>query len=442
MVAEVVERHITWRGGNLAAYNSRDPEILVEGPAGTGKTFMILTKLHDLATEHPGFRGLIMRKTAVTLASTCLRTLEEEVFTEWDKNARRSVLDGVHYYGGSEREPASYVYDNGSSLVVGGMDQASKVLSSAYDVIYVNEVTELDLEDWETLTTRARKYTIPNNRCIGDCNPSYDRHWALQRCLEGRMRRIRTTLKDNPAYFTDEGEPTERGAAYMQTLEGLTGTRRQRLLEGEWVGMENAIYADALNAETMFVELPERPGWTGRGWGGMDFGRIHLSAVVALTESHDGRLWVRECWTGHNDRAEILAAARRHRERFGVKAGVTDPLQDWAAQDLGWKIASSGAGSRKGRIQRVLGLLENDQLRFDRYGEGVQELWDEMHMYRYEVKETDTSIDDVVVRKDDDRVAALEYAVEAALVKRLERRPEMPSSRPRRLAAVGRHLVG
>ena len=34
-------------------------------------------------------------------------------------------------------------------------------------------------------------------------------------------------------------------------------------------------------------------------------------------------------------------------------------------------------------------------------------------MYRYEVKETSTSIEDVVVRKGEDRVAALEYAVEA-----------------------------
>lgn len=121
---------------------------------------------------------------------------------------------------------------------------------------------------------------------------------------------------------------------------------------------------------------------------------------------------------------------------------MTDPLQDWAAQDLGWTIAKSGAGSRKGRIQRVLGMLENDQLRFDRYGEGVQELWDELHMYRYEVVETDTNIDDVVVRKDDDRVAALEYAIEGWLVPQLERRPSTPSKATPTLPQYSRPMVG
>ena len=47
------------------------------------------------------------------------------------------------------------------------------------------------------------------------------------------------------------------------------------------------------------------------------------------------------------------------------------------------------------------------------FGEGVSALWDEMHMYRAEFKETATEIKEEVIRKDDDRVAALEYAVEA-----------------------------
>lgn len=400
------------RGGNWQAYHAEDPEVLVEGPTGTGKTWALLLKRHKNAQEYPGYRGLIVRKTAVTLSSTILRTFEEEVLHEWDRSSQSSALDGVHYFGGSQHEPAAYVYDNGSRIVVGGMDSPSKVLGTDYDEVYFNEVTEGSEEDIETLLSRLRHGTLPLQQLIMDCNPTYDRHWVLKRCQRGQTRHIKTTLKDNPAFYDDNGNPTPRGEAYLRSLGGLTGTRYQRLVLGEWVGMENAIYADALDAETQFVPLPERPAWTGRGAGGMDFGRIHLSAVVGLTEAHDGRLWVRECWTGHNDRAEILAAARKFRERYGVRRGVTDPLQDWAAQDLGWTIAKSGAGSRKGRIQRVLGLLENDQLRFDRYGEGVQELWDELHMYRYEVVETDTNIDDVVVRKDDDRVAALEYAVE------------------------------
>lgn len=410
MVAAEVPVHVKLRGGNWQAYKSTAREILLEGPTRTGKTIGILLRMVRNAQTVPGYRGLITRKVAANLGSSVLRSLEEDVFYQWDGPNRRSTLDHVHFFGGSQNEPASYEFDNGSRIVVGGMDQSTKILGSEYDEIFANQVEEFTEEDIETLITRLSHGLTPP--ClITDCNPSYDRHWVLQRAIRGQMEHLKSTLKDNPAFYDDNGEMTERGKAYLESISGLTGTRYQRLVLGEWVGMENAIYADALKPE-MYVELPERIGWTGRGVGGMDFGRIHYSAVLALEQAHDGRWWVRECWVGHNDKERIKDAARRHRRLFHVTSGITDPLQDWAAQDLGWKIAKSGAGSRKGRIQRVLSMLENDELRFDRNGEGVPELWEELHMYRYEVKETDTSIDDVVVRKDDDRVAALEYAVE------------------------------
>lgn len=410
MTTEAVR--IELRGGNLAAYNAREGEIIVEGGAGTGKTFAILHKLNNLAHDHPGFRGLILRKTAVTLATTCLRTLEDEVYDQWDKGQRRSIRDGVHFFGGSQNEPAGYMYDNGSMLAVGGMDQASKVLSSNWDVIYVNECTELSLEEWETLTTRARLYTIPNNRVIGDCNPSYERHPLYLRARTGQARLIHTVLRDNPAYYDRDGTPTERGEAYIKTLEGLTGTRRQRLLLGQWVGMENAIYPQ-LDATTMLVPVADRTQW-GVGAQGVDFGRVHLSAVVSVSRATTGVVWVRECHVieGGNLQA-IEDACRTQRLLYHTTRGVVDPIQEVLGQRLGYKVAKSGAGSRKGRIQQVTKLLDAGALKFDAYGPGVSDLFAEMAMYRYEIRETDTVIEDVVVRKDDDRVAALEYAIEA-----------------------------
>lgn len=406
--------HVKLRGGNDAAYYATDSEILLVGPARTGKTFALLLRMVRNAEKVPGYRGLIVRKVAATLGSTILRTLEEDVLHEWDSANRRSVLDHVTFFGGSQNEPASYEWENGSRIVVGGMDQPSKVLGSEYDEIYANEAVELAEDDVQVLKTRLSHGLLPQHCFLADCNPTYERHWVLKRALSGQMRHIKTTIRDNPALFDRDGQPTERGKAYLQSIAGLSGTVYQRLVLGEWVGMENAIYADLLDADRQLIELPQRIAWTGRAWGGMDYGRIHLSAVCALTEATDGYVWVREVWAEAGGGSEqIKDAVRSHRLRFGVRRGVTDPIQEWAAQELGWKPAKSGAGSRKGRIERIRSLLEADKLRFDKYGAGVQELWDEMQMYRYEIKETDTNIEDVVVRKDDDRVAALEYAVEA-----------------------------
>jgi hypothetical protein len=43
-------------------FESRDDEVLVEGPAGTGKSYGCLWKLHLAAMKYPGMRGLLLRK--------------------------------------------------------------------------------------------------------------------------------------------------------------------------------------------------------------------------------------------------------------------------------------------------------------------------------------------------------------------------------------------
>ena len=110
---------------------------------------------HNLASKYPNFRGLITRKVGATLPPTVLRTFEDKVIFDWDKMARKSDTDGVTFFGGNEHEPPAYRYSTGATITVGGLDISSKVLSSEYDIIYVNEATELTLEDWETLTTRV-----------------------------------------------------------------------------------------------------------------------------------------------------------------------------------------------------------------------------------------------------------------------------------------------
>src|SRR3990167_5502505 len=107
---------IQLRAGNYEAYHSTARELLVEGGAGTGKTFGILLRLNKHAQENSGYHGLIVRKTAVTLASTVLRPFEEDVLHEWDRNTRRSLLDHVHFFGGNDTVPASYEYANGSRI--------------------------------------------------------------------------------------------------------------------------------------------------------------------------------------------------------------------------------------------------------------------------------------------------------------------------------------
>lgn len=407
------------RGGHRELFAARDPEILCESAAGSGKTRAILELFNILCHTYSGLRCLMVRKTQVSMTTSCLAEFKKHVLTP---------ADNVVFFGGSKSEAAAFNYPNGSTIVVGGMDNPEKILSSFYDLVYVNEATELSLEDWETLTGRIRGADAAHEprkadgtpftarRIIGDCNPTYERHWLMQRTIEGKTRLIRSTRLDNPAYYRADGTPTPVGAEYEARLDNMSGQRYQRFKLGIRIGVENAIYPQ-LDASKHLVEIPQNTAWAGHGTTGVDFGRIHLSAVVTITLATDGVWWVRECWAeaGGNLQA-IEEACRSHRLRFKTRGGVVDPVQEVLGQRLGYKVAKSGAGSRKGRIEAVTKLLDAGALKFDVYGEGVRELFDEAVMYRFEIRETNTLIEDVVVRKDDDRIAALEYAIEAAEV--------------------------
>ena len=115
------------RGGNLALYNAREPEVLAEGPAGTGKTRTALELINDLCHYYPGLQVLMCRKIQATMALSCIREYRMRVLHRGD---------GVAAFGGSGTEPEGFRYRNGSFIAVGGMDKPDKILSSFFDIIY------------------------------------------------------------------------------------------------------------------------------------------------------------------------------------------------------------------------------------------------------------------------------------------------------------------
>lgn len=218
-------------GSAREVFFAREPEVVLDGPAGTGKSRSLLEKLNALALKYPGMRGLIVRKTRASLTDTTLVTWEDHVRPACDtENQQRNVR-------------RSYKYPNGSELVVGGMDKAIKIMSSEYDVICAFEATEFFEDDWEAMTTRLRNGVMPYQQLLADCNPGPPTHWLNRRMLRGRTRRILCRHEDNPRLFTPGGELTEYGAAYISKLDALTGVRFERLRKGKWVAAEGMVYS-------------------------------------------------------------------------------------------------------------------------------------------------------------------------------------------------------
>ncbi len=270
------------RGAAIAAIEARDPEVLVCGPAGTGKSRAILEKVLVLCLMHPGARVLFVRKTAKSMTSSALVTWREHV-------AKELLVSGdIWFYGGSAEEPAQYRFTNGSRIMLGGLDQPTRVLSTEYDLIYVQEAIEVNEGDWETLNSRLRNGVVPFQQLIGDTNPDSETHWLLARCRRGDTHMIESHHVDNPRLFDDDGNRTEYGDDYLARLERLTGVRRARLLDGEWVSSQGVIYEDWDRQVHCVDARPIPPDWT-RYWV-IDFGFTNPFVCQWWAVDPDGRL--------------------------------------------------------------------------------------------------------------------------------------------------------
>jgi len=285
-VTIVATRRIELRGAQRKLLSCRDPEILISGSAGTGKSVGGLTKLHLCAMKYKGFRGLLLRKTLASLGGSTLETWRKHV-------AVASLAIGeIDFYGGSREEPAQYRYlRNGSKIVIGGLDKPTKIMSSAYDMIVVDEATETVITDWEYMTTRLRAGNMPYSQLIGLCNPDSEQHYLYQRAQGGPLTLLNSVHEDNPEYFDAHGNVTEIGAAYIAKLDALTGVRFWRLRKGLWVAAEGLIYEEWDPSVHLVDALP--PGserWV--RWWGVDFGYRNPFVLQCWAEDPDGRLWL------------------------------------------------------------------------------------------------------------------------------------------------------
>ncbi len=277
------------RGAATKLWKLRSAEILLSGPAGTGKSRACLEKLAGAAMKYPGMRGMIIRKTLVSLGSTALVT--------W----REHVIDGllragqVWYYGGSSQEPPQYRFGNGSVIVIGGLDKSTKIMSSEYDMIYVQEAIELTEDDWEKLTTRLRHYVMPYQQLIADTNPDKPTHWLKARSDRGQLCLLESRHEDNPALYdrTADGRlvTTDKGRDYIAKLDALTGVRLNRLRKGQWVASEGIIYEGWDQAVHVIDAMPK--GWEEwpRYWS-VDFGFVHPFVWQCWAVSPDGELYL------------------------------------------------------------------------------------------------------------------------------------------------------
>lgn len=223
-------------GACAAMQESTAEEVMISGPAGTGKSRGVLELIHEEMQAYPGARSLFVRKTRESMHESVLFTFEEHVLGR----------DHPMVVNGPQRNNRqNYVYPNGSKIIIAGMDKPGKLMSTEYDYIYFQEAIEGTERDWEYLITRGRNEKTPRQQLIGDTNPGPPQHWIKDRARRGLMDFYDSTHKDNPLLWNARRKRwTPRGRRYLKRLKRLTGVRRQWFLLGLWVRAVGAVFGE------------------------------------------------------------------------------------------------------------------------------------------------------------------------------------------------------
>jgi PBSX family phage terminase large subunit len=305
------QRQWELRGNNLAAQENHDPELILVGAAGTGKTLANLAYINRMMWEYPRLRVLVVRKVRADLAESVLVTFERDILG----------YDNPICAGIQREHRQAYRYPNGSIMALGGMDRPGKVLSSEWDIIYVPEASQLELNDWETLSMRlARTSNFPFPQLRGDTNPDRPDHWIIQRSRAGTLTLLDTYHRDNPAFWDETANDwTPLGRIYvLGRLARLTGIRKARYYENKWVNAEGAIYEDFSDPVHCIDPFEIPATWT--RFRSIDFGYNHAFVCQWWAVDPDGTMYL-------------------YREIFKTKRLVEDHARDINRLSAGENIA-------------------------------------------------------------------------------------------------------
>jgi hypothetical protein len=329
MVApETVEYVYRARGGAARLFKCHAPEVLIEGPAGTGKTRCVLEKINWLCEEFAGVRVLIARATRTSMTESVLVTLETKVFWEGHEamagsEASRENRHAYTYPNGSASSSARWIIPIGCSAPSGTRCTSRSARRSART-------------RGRSSPARCATAGIPKGvsggpqtarRAAGDRAGRGDRHrrpgvlHPAHRRLQPRsaqplaepaarargsqMVRLRSRHRDNPSMTAGE----------LAGLRALTGHRRARLYEGRWAAGEGSVYPEFTDRHVIApFDIPADWPW----YVGIDPGYDHPCAILWFTVAPNKCLYVAdELYRGG------LAVAEHARDIHDRNAGRT-----------------------------------------------------------------------------------------------------------------------
>lgn len=234
---------------------------VVYGGSGSGKSVAIAQIIIVRLLIEQDHRFLILRKVHRTLKRSVFQ-LFRDVISDW----------GLDELFGFNLSDMTITCKNGSQILFSGLDDVEKLKSiTGITSVWIEEATEITLEDFEQVNLRLRGQTAYRKQIYLTFNPISSKHWLKGRFFDRETDDtliVHSTYLDN--HFIDE--------EYKKVLEELIETDK-RLYDvyalGKWGVLEGLIYD---RYETI-KELPEEYEYRRYG---LDFGYKNAMALVEV----------------------------------------------------------------------------------------------------------------------------------------------------------------
>ena len=214
-------------------------------------------------------RFLILRKTLPSLKLTAYRLIQDilnENAIPYEINKSDMII--------KVRE---------SELYFKSLDDPEKIKSAEFDYIWIEEATELTVNDFRQLNLRLgrRPSQVPHQMFL-TFNPIDSNHWLKKEIIDKELNYVstlQTNYKDNPFL------PKE----YIEQLEDLKNqdeTYYQVYAHGEWGVLKNQIYSNWDVVDTIPENYDEVIC-------GLDFGYVNPTALIEV-RIRENEAWAQE----------------------------------------------------------------------------------------------------------------------------------------------------
>lgn len=206
-------------------------EVLLEGGARSGKTFIALYAIVVRALRFEGSQHLVVRRhlshITASLWSQSLPKLFKIAFADitYTANERNFVI----------------TLPNRSQIWFCGTDdkeRVEKLLGQEWDTIYINEASQIPYHVYSVLITRLNPRAGMRPLLLLDYNPPSRKHWGYVIFHEGKNYESRQPLTHPTRYARIQMNPADNAqnlsAGYLESLRSLSEAQQRRFLRGEY----------------------------------------------------------------------------------------------------------------------------------------------------------------------------------------------------------------